>query len=133
MKCVEDTLAPYASKLKKLYPDVRIGYRESLARGYKGPHKVDANGNPLPFDPNDFDIDAFIVSDELAAKFASHEKWRSGNKIPQLKELQYEIQQQLKNSLSGLRKGEPFEFRIWTKAEFEQKVGLEERVFIGGN
>src|SRR5690606_24981134 len=38
------------------------GFRGSLARGTKGAHKGGA-----PFDPEDFDVDAFIISDELAA------------------------------------------------------------------
>lgn len=49
--------------LRRLYPDAKIGYRGSLAIGTKY-----NNGNPLPFDPKDWDVDAFSVSDELSKK-----------------------------------------------------------------
>ncbi|MFU1794158.1 hypothetical protein ACM1RC_09840 [Paenibacillus azoreducens] len=51
-----------------------------MATGQKGPHKGNA-----PFDPTDFDIDAFIVSDKLASRFPSNTKWRSGADIEEIK------------------------------------------------
>ncbi|MBM7111694.1 hypothetical protein [Brevibacillus laterosporus] len=49
---------------------------EVLWQQQKSPHKGNA-----PFDPTDFDIDAFIVSDKLASRFPTKTKWRSGADI----------------------------------------------------
>jgi hypothetical protein len=49
--------------IKKLDPNARVGFRGSLARGFKGKHKGDAL-----FDPNDFDVDAFVISDKLRGR-----------------------------------------------------------------
>ncbi|MDM5249134.1 hypothetical protein [Lysinibacillus sp. G4S2] len=85
--------------MNKIDPNAKVGYRGSLATSRKGPHK----GN-LPFDPTDFDIDAFIVSDELSLKFRSSGKWGSGAKIREIRQMQQEIVKALKGSLDGLRK-----------------------------
>ena len=54
----DSALAPLARQ----FSDARVGFRGSLARGTKGRHKKGA-----PFDPSDFDVDALVVSDDLAA------------------------------------------------------------------
>lgn len=85
----------------------------------------------IPIDPTDFDIDAFIVSDELALRFPIAERhWRSGEKIEEIRSLQEDIDRKLKDSLEGLRKvnkkGYPdtFTFRIYTEQEFEKKIKM---------
>lgn len=94
-----------------------------MATGQKGPHKGNA-----PFDPTDFDIDTFIVSDKLASRFPIDDPWRAGTKIKEIRSLQKEIDKTLKDSLEGLRrvdkKGRPdkFTFRIYTQKEFEEKI-----------
>jgi hypothetical protein len=65
MSQADEALAPLAKK----FPDSRAGYRGSLARGKKGAHKGGG-----PFDPNDFDVDAFIVDDKLAATVPKNAK-----------------------------------------------------------
>lgn len=45
------------------FPDAIVEFRGSLARGTKRKHKKFAD-----FDSSNFDVDAFIVSDELAAR-----------------------------------------------------------------
>ena len=123
-KGVANTISPYLSDIRRLAPDAQVGFRGSLARGTKGPHKGNA-----PFDPSNFDIDAFIVSDELAARFPSREWFRSGNKIPELANIQQKIGTSLRSQFSGLR-NEPFTFRIFTTDEFLRKVKPDERFFI---
>ena len=129
MIIVQGVISPYAEQIRQQYPDARVGYRGSLARGFKGPHKVDGDGKPLPFNPRDFDIDAFIVSEQLAAEFGPREWWRSGARIPKINRMQHQIDKKLKRLLPGLRE-EAFNFRIFKEIEFEEKVGLDERVFI---
>ncbi|MEB7453630.1 hypothetical protein [Lysinibacillus sphaericus] len=122
MNTVQNTMSPAAKKIKEIDPDAKVGYRGSLATGQKGPHKGNA-----PFDPTDFDIDAFIVSDKLASKFPENDPWKAGTKIREIRNLQKEIDKSLKDSLEGLRrvdkKGRPdkFTFRIYTQKEFEKK------------
>ena len=77
---VSNTMRLYLDTIKSIAPDAQIGFRGSLDCGTKGPHK-----DNLPFDPASFDVDAFIVSDELAAQFPSNKWFRSGNDIPHLK------------------------------------------------
>lgn len=65
IKAVDDLIKPQINKLKNLYPDAKMGYRGSLSTGTK----YSTGG---PFDPTDWDVDAFIVSDNLAAKFPNY-------------------------------------------------------------
>lgn len=82
---------PLVSEIKALDPKAVVGFRGSLARGRKGPHK-----NNAPFDPNDFDVDAYIVSDVLAKSFPPKTSFRDGRDIPKIAK----IQRRLSNSLS---------------------------------
>ncbi|MDQ0227741.1 LXG domain-containing protein [Metabacillus niabensis] len=122
MNTVQSTMSPAVKKIKGIDPDAKVGYRGSLATGQKGPHKGNA-----PFDPTDFDIDAFIVSDKLASKFKPEIKWRSGTRINEIEQLQIQIDKSLKESLPGMRKvnkrGRPdnFTFRIYTQEEYNHK------------
>ena len=92
-KGVNNTISPYLSSIKRLASDAQVGFRGSLARGTKGPHKGNA-----PFDPTNFDVDAFIVSDQLAARFSSREWFRSGSRIPELKSIQEQMFLSTENS-----------------------------------
>ena len=70
-----------------LDPDEVVGYRGSLARGFKGPHKGNA-----PFDPADFDVDAFIVSDKLSSEMEPNRKGqRLGNNHAEIKKIKDRI------------------------------------------
>ncbi|NTU21991.1 hypothetical protein HPY28_16825 [Brevibacillus sp. HB1.2] len=119
MEIVRETLSPEVKKIKKLDPNAKVGYRGSLATRRKGRHKGYA-----PFDPTDFDIDAFIVSDKLASRFNPDVTWRAGTEIREIRQIQKEVDKTLRGSLKGLRKfdkkGRPdkFTFRIFTEEEF---------------
>jgi hypothetical protein len=82
-------------------------------RGFKGEHKGGA-----PFDPGNFDVDAFIVSDKLAGQFGSRVRFRSGAEIDGIAGVQSSIDSSLRQSsvFSGLRQ-DPFTFRIYTQQE----------------
>ncbi|MFC1284995.1 T7SS effector LXG polymorphic toxin [Bacillus paralicheniformis] len=122
MNTVQSKMSPAVKKIKEIDPNAKVGYRGSLATGQKGPHKGNA-----PFDPADFDIDAFIVSDKLASKFPSSSRWRAGTDIKEIRKIQKELDKTLKNSLDGLRKtdkkGRPdkLTFRIFTQEEYNSK------------
>jgi RHS repeat-associated protein len=129
---VEEVLRPAAEDIRSKVPGAQVGYRGSLATGMKGPHKVGPRGERLPFDPQDFDVDAFIVSDELAAKIPSAPGgFRSMRTLPGARSMQSRIQTELEESLPGLRADEEFTFRVWTQQEFETKVRPNGFVIIG--
>jgi hypothetical protein len=96
--------------------------------GTKGPHKGNA-----PFDSSNFDVDAFIVSDSLAAKFPKGTRFRAGNAIPEIAGIQKSLNSSLRKlpSFAGLRQ-EPFTFRIFTRAEMERllKMGDSQIFFV---
>ena len=114
---LDETIQPYLSRIRAVAGgDVRIGYRGSLARGFKGPHK----GFAL-FDPTNFDVDAFIVSDALVKRIPFRNgHW--GSDLQELNAIQQEIDIALRaNSVfAGLRR-ESFSFRVWTSLQ-ETKV-----------
>ncbi|QLL13731.1 RHS repeat-associated core domain-containing protein [Pseudomonas chlororaphis] len=116
IEALADVVQPHIKAINQLDGYSLVGFRGSLARGRKGPHKFNA-----PFNPSDFDVDAFIVSDELAANFAKRHPFRSGNRIVKVSEIQKEIDKALRQRLefSGLR-DERFTFRIFTHKEIER-------------
>ncbi len=116
-KSVYNIMTTYVTKIKKLYPDAKVGYRGSLATGTK----YSTGG---PFDPNDFDVDAFIVSDKLASQFGPNVVFRDARRFKELGAICDDLEKVFKKSFDGYRTepGKPFTFRVWTEAEFEQKV-----------
>ncbi|KNY30114.1 hypothetical protein [Pseudobacteroides cellulosolvens] len=114
---VNNIMSPYVANIKRLSPDAKVGYRGSLATGIK--HSTQG-----PFDPTDFDVDAFIVSDSLAARFDSNVFFRDARNLPEFKLIADDLEEAFINSLSGYRTelGKPFTFRIWTEAEYLSKV-----------
>src|SRR5262249_23605903 len=96
-------------------PDATVGYRGSLARGTKGPHKGNA-----PFDPTSFDVDAFIVSDSLSREVpANRRNFRSARRDSRLVGIQNAIDRELRGKFAGLR-DEPFTFRIFSTEEYRR-------------
>ncbi|WP_039135598.1 hypothetical protein, partial [Flavihumibacter sp. ZG627] len=112
---VDDLLKGVVNSVKALDQEAMIGYRGSLATGEK--YKTGAR-----FDPADFDVDAFIVSDQLAGKFGSS-NFRNGRNIKELEGLSNSLEESFKN-LGGYRTDskKPFTFRIFTQKEFEKAV-----------
>ncbi|MFZ6044713.1 LysM peptidoglycan-binding domain-containing protein [Pseudomonas sp. CR3202] len=110
-----ETVQPHLKAISDFDADALVGFRGSLARGFKGPHKENA-----PFDPQNFDVDAFIVSDKIASQFGSKVKFRSGSVIDGLAKVQGAIDASLRQNpvFSGLR-DESFTFRIFTHKEIQ--------------
>jgi hypothetical protein len=102
--------------MKSIAQDAVVGYCGSVASGIR----YSTRG---PFDPTDFDLDRFIVSDELAKKIPGA-SWRDGRRIPEIGEEAKRIEDLLRKSFSGYRANpnKPFTFRIWTTEEFERIV-----------
>ena len=109
---------PHVKPIQSLAPDAQVGFRGSLARGFRHPGK-----GGTPFDPKDFDVDAFIVSDSLAARFPRGVRFRDGKRIPEIRAIQRSLDSSLRKlpSFSGLRK-ERFTFRIFTRAEIQKEL-----------
>ncbi len=116
----DEALAPLA----KQFPDAQVGIRGSLARGTKGPHKANA-----PFDPGNFDVDAFIVSDDLAGLVSKDKQgFRNLARLPQFRGLVRDIGKQLQ-SIPGIRP-DTFKVRVFSTKEFEAAVKANERHFV---
>lgn len=94
-------------------PNALVGYRGSLARVFK--HKDKGGG---PFDPTDFVVDAFIVSDKLTAQIGNV-RFRDAGRIPILREAQSNIDTTLRiyPEFKGLR-SDPSTFRVFTTKEW---------------
>lgn len=124
---VQDVLGASVQRIKQLDPNAVVGFRGSLARGYKGPHR----GND-PFEPSNFDVDGFVVSDKLAAQIPiiRGARFATRRTSPGLATEQQLIDQELWSKLSGL-KARPFSFRVFTYDEYLTKAN--DGKFVGGN
>jgi hypothetical protein len=117
------------SSIRELDPAARVGIRGGMARGFKSSHRGGG-----PFDPSDFDIDAFIVSDELAALFPKQAWWRNAAEVG-LGEFQTNFDATLRvlPEFQGLRSS-PLSFRIFTTDEINKKLlGGDTQIFFIGN
>ena len=119
--------AAEVQSLKGLYPKAKIGYRGSLSRGQKfiGEDPITKEAIFGDFNPNSFDMDGFIVSDALAAKFPADIPWRNARKLksePIFESTADKLHLEFSKKLSGYRKDDIFTFRVWTEAEFQSKV-----------
>lgn len=123
-----EAISSYVPRMREIAGEnARIGYRGSLARGTVGNRNKRTFGQPI--DLNNFDVDAFIVSDELA----SLGRW--GDQIPELYQLQREIREDLGQlpEFKGLRPDDKgFSFRVFTSEEAQRFFGGEEIYFVGG-
>ena len=116
----DEALAPLA----KQFPDARVGIRGSLARGTKGAHKKNA-----PFDPTNFDVDAFIVSDKLAGLVPPNAQgFRNLARPAEYSGLVRSIGGQLQK-IPGIRP-DTFKVRVFSTEEFEATVKANERHFL---
>ncbi len=130
-------LSPYVTRIASQQPGARVGIRGSLIRGYAHPAKPNRGG--LPFDVNEFDIDMFIVSDELAAKWPAHKNIRKVNsvKTPELFHMMTEMDAHLRNTkgFKGIKPGQKgFSIRVFTEAEIDNflKDPEEAMIFLTG-
>jgi hypothetical protein len=71
----------------------------------------------------DFDVDAFIVSNKLAARIRTR-GFRDGGRIPEVRQIQKQIDVELRQSpdMGGLRTKDKFTFRVFTQAEIQRRM-----------
>ncbi|MEH1949465.1 MAG: DUF4157 domain-containing protein [Nostoc sp.] len=63
---VHNAMQQFVPRFQALDPDAQVNIRGSLASGVKmNPDKRASSGEPYVFNPTDFDIDAYVVSDNL--------------------------------------------------------------------
>ena len=97
------------------FPHEKVGFRGSLARGTRFK-------DGLPFDPRDFDCDAFIVSDKLAKRIEVNSKGhRPLGQLDEYRNLATEISTGLK-SIPGHRTKKTAQVFVYTEAEFAEMV-----------
>jgi filamentous hemagglutinin len=117
----DDALLPLANR----FPGAKVGFRGSLARGTKGRHK---RGDP--FDPSNYDVDAFVVSDDLAALVPKNaDGFRNLARLTEHRGLVGRVAEQIK-AIPGVRQGDTFKVRVYSEAEFRSIVGLDEIHFL---
>ncbi|GIW99060.1 MAG: hypothetical protein KatS3mg111_2393 [Pirellulaceae bacterium] len=120
---VKTVMRAEAAAIRELDDAARIGFRGSVARLAKGPHK-----GGMPLDSCNFDVDAFIVSDKLAKQFPKRVWFRAGSNISGLSEVQSRLLKRLKELLPGMRN--EFAFRIYTEAEYLKKIAKDAHVIF---
>jgi len=127
-KNADDILAKKVASIKAKYPNSKVGYRGSLANGakYNKDFKKRGGDEYLPFKPDDWDVDAFIIDDDLAAKFPPNERFRDvrSNGIDNdLKNICDDLENSFKLE-NGYRieARKPFTFAVWTTQDFENKI-----------
>ena len=113
-KKIQNILKDFEDKIKKLKPNAQIGFRGSASTSVKGPHK----GN-VPFDPQNFDIDVFVVSDKLydSDVFSKNDWWRGIRKTG-AGDIVNKMEQAFIDSFSGYR--------------FDPKKTMDIRIFKSG-
>mgnify|MGYP000904694238 FL=1 len=118
-KKVEEIMKPYVDELKAKFPKAKIGYRGSLATGTR--YKTGG-----PFMPDNFDVDAYIIEDNLANLFINNpRKFRDCRSlgIIDFEKMTIGIEKELKNTFLGYGKeNETFTFRIWTIKEYHEEI-----------
>ncbi|MEJ2455891.1 MAG: hypothetical protein P8103_17290 [Candidatus Thiodiazotropha sp.] len=136
-------IGPALAAIRKLDPNARIGFRGSLARGLKGPHKLGQNGERVAFDgtytqklnkktgeyepyngAQGYDLDFFVVSDKLASQFGKRDWFRNLTaKNANIRDEFSVLRDRLNNNpdLMGLKK-ESIDVRVWTTKQIQNKV-----------
>jgi hypothetical protein len=113
---VSDVVRGAAVRIQESYPGSVVGVRGSLARGARYDNESKALA---PFDKSSWDVDAFIVNDQLAAKIGLDKRVRVSS---ELGAEQAQINAALAE-LPGYRSG--FFFRVFTTQEWVTKYSKE--------
>jgi hypothetical protein len=101
----------------------KIGYRGSLANGYKF-NKVTGERD-LPSDPGKWDCDAFLVDDNIANEIPIGDRgWRDLGDLNDAfaKELVDKMNERF-HMLAGFKPREDFTFRVYSSEEFKNIQG----------
>jgi uncharacterized protein RhaS with RHS repeats len=112
---INSILLEHLPAIQAIDPNAQIGYRGSAASGISKAHDPKIS---KPFNPNKFDVDAFIQSDYLANDSAFTNRRRDAAKLPGMEEIEESIDKKLREAFPGLKE-EPFGFRIFQTHELD--------------
>lgn len=111
-------------KLKEMFPNAKVGIRGSMANG----RKVEkATGKYIDFNPNSFDVDAFIVDDNLAKRIKAmggNPNWLDIRALndPALNDLLDKAEASFKKKIKGYRDKDKFTFKVWSEYDYKYEV-----------
>ena len=122
---VEQMFSLSAERIRTVDPYAVVGFRGSSVRGQ--------THTGARFNLGDFDVDAFIVSDMMAARIGSDTWFRTASEMnfPEILKEQQALDSLLRAQFKGLR-NEPFTFRVYTSREFLGKASSQSHVLTGG-
>jgi TANFOR domain-containing protein len=125
-KRVEFFMQEPASLIKSKYPDAKVGYRGSVANG----KRFDKDTRTFKeFNPESFDVDAFIVDDKLAKKLeqlGQRKTWRDvrGLNDPEIEKALNDLERTFSKKIKGYRvdPNKPFTFRVFTEYQYKYEI-----------
>lgn len=126
LRQVEPALIGASQRIESIASDAVVGFRGSLSTGQRF-----STGEP--FNPTDFDVDAFIVSDTLSRRIGGRNgSFRDGRNVPEVSSIADELEE-LFSTIPGHRSepGKPFTFRVWTTQEFQERVATSRHEIFG--
>ena len=115
---VSQMIQSASANIQNKYPGALVGIRGSLARGARFDNATQALA---PFNKASWDVDAFVVSDQLAAESQLINGFRSSSMLRSLED-------QVGNSLAelpGYRTDQGFTFRVFTTQEWVNKFSKQ--------
>lgn len=112
---INSILLEHLPSIQAIDPNAQVGYRGSAASGISKAHDPKIS---KPFNPNNFDVDAFIQSDYLANDPIFTNRRREASEIFGMEEIEKSIDKRLREVFPGLRE-EPFGFRIFPTHELD--------------
>ncbi len=104
--------------VRAIFPNAKIGCRGSVVTGWRYSAQTH-------FNPTSFDVDAFIVDDEFAALWGDFTGFRDASTMnPTIAALSEELDLVFRDLFPGYRidPNDPFAYRVWTEAEFQERV-----------
>ena len=112
-----------SQRIQAVAGDAVVGIRGSLQSGVRYDKVARAPGDS--FNPASYDADAFIISDDLAARIPKVRGFRDGRHIPEIAREADALEEFLK-AIPGYGKGDGkvFTFRVYT-AEEAARIGAE--------
>ncbi|GAB4201508.1 MAG: hypothetical protein OHK0022_23610 [Roseiflexaceae bacterium] len=129
---VTSVVQPYVGQIEALASDAEVQIRGSLAKGVRSPapEKLGPNGERMRFDPEDFDVDMYVASDELIDMALSAgartrtrgrpgQIWASRSGIPELQSMVQELGTRL-TDIAGARS----EFDIIIRSKENQQATI---------
>jgi hypothetical protein len=115
---VDELLTGELPDVRAIFPNAKIGCRGSVVTGWRYSAQTH-------FNPESFDVDAFIVDDEFAALWGGFTGFRDASeKSTAIEIMSEELDLVFRGLFPGYRidPDDPFAYRVWTEAEFQERV-----------